>query len=385
MDFELAEEQEMLRKTVREFVERECPKERARNLDRAKEFPVDMWDRIAEVGFLGIPIPEEYGGQGGTVLDQTIVLEELSRRSTALGYAFFLSSCFGGKSIEYYGNEEQKQHYLPRLANGEIRFALAMTEPSGGSDILSLSTFAEPHEDHYVVNGQKIFISNAQVAHYLIAVTRTQKDPEKRSRGLSILVIPADAKGVTITPIETVGIWGTGTNEVLFDDVAVPRENLLGEEGGGWYHLTKTLNNERILTAATDVGIAQAALEDMVDYAKEREAFGRPIGEYQAIQHYIADSAVELETARLLTYKAAWLETHGKPCDVEATMAKLWAANVACRAADKGIQVLGGYGYTMEFDMQRYWRDSRLNRLGPISDEMARNYIAMKLGLPKSY
>jgi alkylation response protein AidB-like acyl-CoA dehydrogenase len=354
-------------------------------LDENEEFPERLWQQMADMGLLGIAISEKYGGSGGNILDMTLVIEELSRGMAAAGLAYFLSTCFGGKSIGFYGSEEQKKFYLSGLAGGRFKFALALTEPSGGTDILSsLETRAIQEGDHFIVNGQKVFITGAHVSDYLITVLRTTKT-EKKSHGVSILVIPADTPGIEIRRMKKLGIKATGTNEIFFNDVRVPVTSLLGEKDKGWYQLVSTLNNERITLAALCVGIAQAALEDALVYAQERHAFGRPIGQFQAIQHQLANAATEIELSRMMTYKAAWLQAKERPCMKEAAMAKLFASETALRVTNVGMQVMGGYGYMMEYDMQRYFRDARLFSVAPINNEMLRNIIGESLGLPKSY
>ena len=385
MDFDLTEEQLLLQKTVRDFIKKECTREYARMLDENEEFPERLWQQMADMGLLGIAISEKYGGSGGNILDMTLVIEELSRGMAAAGLAYFLSTCFGGKSIGFYGSEEQKKFYLSGLAGGRFKFALALTEPGGGTDILSsLETRAIQEGDHFIVNGQKVFITGAHVSDYLITVLRTTKT-EKKSHGVSILVIPADTPGIEIRRMKKLGIKATGTNEIFFNDVRVPVTSLLGEKDKGWYQLVSTLNNERITLAALCVGIAQAALEDALVYAQERHAFGRPIGQFQAIQHQLANAATEIELSRMMTYKAAWLQAKERPCMKEAAMAKLFASETALRVTNVGMQVMGGYGYMMEYDMQRYFRDARLFSVAPINNEMLRNIIGESLGLPKSY
>lgn len=385
MNFDFTEEQALLQKTVRDFVRRECPREYARTLDETEEFPEQLWQKMAEMGLLGIAIPEEYGGSGGDILDMVIVIEELGRGMVAAGLAYFLSTCFGGKSIGFYGTEEQKKFYLSGLAEGRFKYALALTEPGGGTDILgSLATRAVADGDHFIVNGQKVFITGAHVADYLITVLRTTKS-EKKAYGVSILIIKADSPGIEMRRLKKLGLKATGTNEIFFNDVRVPVANLLGERDKGWYHLVNTLNNERITLAALCVGNAQAALDDALAYAQERHAFGRPIGQFQAVQHQLANAATEIELARLMTYKAAWLQAKGRPCMMEAAIAKLFASETAQRVTNIGMQVMGGYGYMMEYDMQRYFRDARLFSVAPISNEMLRNLIGEGLGLPKSY
>lgn len=385
MNFDFTEEQALLQKTVRDFVNRECPREYARTLDEKEEFPEQLWQKMAEMGLLGIAIPEEYGGSGGDIVDMVIVIEELSRGMVAAGLAYFFSTCFGGKSIGFYGTEEQKKFYLSGLAEGRFKYALALTEPGGGTDILgSLATRAVADGDYFIVNGQKVFISGAHVADYLITVVRTTKS-EKKAYGVSILIIKADSPGIEMREVKKLGLKATGINEIFFNDVRVPVTNLLGERDKGWYHLVNTLNNERITLAAVCVGNAQAALDDALAYVQERHAFGRPIGQFQAVQHHLANAATEIELARLMTYKAAWLQAQGRPCMREAAIAKLFASETGVRVTDIGMQVMGGYGYMMEYDMQRYFRDARVFTVVPISNEMVRNLIGEGLGLPKSY
>lgn len=387
MDFELTEQQELLRKMVVEFVKKECPREYAREIDEKEEFPHQIWPKLAKVGLLGVAIPEEYGGSGGDIIDMTLVIKELSKGNGAVAFAYFLTVCFGGKSIGFYGTEEQKKLYLPRLATGELKFSLALTEPGGGTDILgSLTTSAKEEGGQFVVNGQKIFISGADVADYLITILRTGKREDKKAWGISVLIIDAQSPGIEIRPIKKIGIKAVHACQVFFDNVKVPKENILGEKDKGWYQLVSTLNNERIGVAAMAVGMGEAALEDAVQYAKERHAFGRPIGQFQSLQNYLVESATELRLAWLLTLQAAWLQSQGKRCDVEATMAKMYASEAAFKAASIGISVMGGYGFSMEYDMQRYFRDSKGFTFAPITNEMCRNYIAENLlDLPRSY
>ena len=288
--------------------------------------------------------------------------------------------------MEFFGTEEQKLKYLPKLFSGEMLFALALTEPGGGTDILgSLKTTATKQDGHYVVNGQKTFITGAHVADYLITVVKTGNGSKKKSGGLSVLMIDAKSSGVEIRRLKKLGIRATGTNEIFFTDVEVPVENLMGSENGGWPQIVHTLNNERVALAALSVGIGQAAFDYALNYAKEREAFSRPIGQFQTIQGYLAEAATELERVRLLTYKAAWLQSKDKKCAKETAMAKLAASEIGFQVALKGMRILGGYGYMMEYDMQRFFRDAELFLVTPISNEMTKNFIAMELGLPRSY
>jgi alkylation response protein AidB-like acyl-CoA dehydrogenase len=296
-----------------------------------------------------------------------------------------MTSFSGAKSVGLYGTEEQKQRYLPAMAAGRDKWSISITEPGGGTDVLgAMKTTAKRVEDGWLLNGQKIWSTLAHVADYLLVVARTSSQ-DKPSQGLTVFIVAGKAKGVTATPIPKLGMRAIGSCVVILDDVFVPDEDVLGEVDNGWKQFTGTLNNERIMVAAVCCGIQQGVLEDAIAYAKERHAFGKPIGQMQRIQHYIADMATWLELSRLITYKAAKLQSEGLPCHVESTMAKMVASEWANEAADLGIQILGGMGYSAETDAQRYWRDSRLYRIGPISNEMCRNFIGEQLGLGRSF
>lgn len=385
MEFDLNPEQQSLKESVRRVLEAEFPKSYAREMDEKGEFPYKLWHRMAELGWTALPIPEEYGGAGGTILDMTILMEELARWITAGALLYMETLSFGAFSIICHGNEEQKKFFLPRIAKGEIIFSLGLTEPSGGSDALSLSTTATADGDEFIINGEKIYITMAHVADYMIVVARTEKNVPKRSQGISLFVADTKTQGMEIKPLQQFGMKATHTNRIFFNEMRIPQKNLLGELNRGWYHLLSTLNNERIVLAAMGLGIAEAAYEDALRYAKERQAFGKPIGQFQAIQHRIVNMAVGIETTRLLVYKAATLQSQGRPCGVEATMAKLVASETAYKNASEGMHILAGHGYMMDTDMQRYFRDARLGTFSPVSNDMARNYIGESLGLPRSY
>ncbi|MBZ5526844.1 MAG: acyl-CoA/acyl-ACP dehydrogenase [Acidobacteriia bacterium] len=386
LNFDLGKEKDFLRQNIRALVEREAPPEYAREMDEKEEFPHKVWKALAEGGFLGIPISEEYGGASGDVLDMTIVVEELSRRSGSIGLTFFMSSCFGAKTLQLCGSEEQKRKLLPALAQGKIMFALSLTEPDGGTDVLgAMKTFAADKGDHFLLNGQKVWTTGANVADYLIVVARTNDKVEKKADGISVFLVDKNSPGVKLRKLEKLGIRATQSFEVFYDNVKVPKENLLGVKDKGFYQILGMLNNERILTAALCLGEAQAAFDDALAYAKQRKAFGRAIGQYQAIQHKISWMKTKVELIRMMTYKAAWLQSLGRDCAIEANMAKLVAADFGSEVTDAGMQVLGGYCYSREYDMQRYWRDIRLHKVGPVSDEMILSFIGERLGLPKSY
>lgn len=387
MDFEFTEQQKIMRDTIANFMKKECPPEYTRALDAECRFPEEVWQKLAENGFLGISIPEEYGGSGGDILDYTILIEEMSKASIAVAFGFFLSVCFGGKSIGFYGSEEQKQFFLPALAEGRCKFSLSLTEPGGGTDILgSLATYAEAKDDHYIINGQKTFISGATVADYLITVVRTDKNRSRKAQGISVLIVDAKTPGIDIRPLKKLALPSISACEVFYEDVKVPKSALLGEEGKGWYQLVSTLDNERIGVAAMSLGLGRAIFEYVLKYAKERYAFGKPIGQFQSIQHYLAEAAVKLEAARGLIYKAATLQANGRKCDVEATMAKYFASKVGFEVASMGITVMGGYGVMEEYEVGRHLHIAKGFTFGPISNEMCLNYIGMAgLGLPRSY
>src|SRR5271166_1910689 len=384
LSFDLGKEKDFLQQNIRALVEREVPREYARELDEKEEFPHKVWKALAENGYLGIPIEEQYGGVNGDIVDMTIVTEELSRRSGSIGLTFFMSSCFGAKTLQFAGSEMLKRKYLPDLAEGKLMFAFSLTEPDGGTDVLgAMKTYAVEKDDHYVINGQKVWTTCAHVADYLVVVARTNDKSPKKAEGISVFLVKRDSPGIRLRKLEKIGILATPSFEVFYENVKVPKDHLIGEKDRGFYQTLAMLNNERILTAALCLGETQAAFEDAVQYAKERHAFGKPIGQFQAIQHKIAWMRTKLELSRLITYKAAWLQSLGRDCAVEANMAKLVAATFAGEVTDAGIQVLGGYGYSREYDMQRYWRDCRLHRIGPVSDEMVLNFIGERCGLPR--
>ncbi|MFH1091269.1 MAG: acyl-CoA dehydrogenase family protein [Pseudomonadota bacterium] len=386
MNFEFTDEQKMLRETVRKFVDREMPVEKVREWDNKEITPPDLYKKMAEVGFLGSSIPEEYGGSGGGVIEEAIITEELSVRSSSCAMLYGLAVCFGALTIERQGTKEQKDYFLPRIIKGDVNFALSLTEPYGGTDILgTMRSKAEQDGDFYVINGTKVFTTGASVATHLFVVVRTDRT-EKKSFGLTIFLTPKETPGITLNKIEKLGSKIMPSFEVIYDNVRVPKDIMIGGRGTGWYTFLDTLNNERINIGATCVGIGQGAFEIANQYAKERIAFERPIGQFQAVQHQLADTMLEIELARLITYKAAWMQSQGMNCAVEASMSKYYASEAAFRATDRGMRIMAGFGFTMEYDMQRYYRDIRQFIFAPITNEMNRNFIGqVGCGLPKSY
>lgn len=387
MDFELNEDLLEVRQWARDFCKKECPPDYIRQLDEAGEFPFELYQKLADAGFIGISAPEEYGGSGGDIMTQAVVCEELSYAMQGIAMPWVTASCFGVQSVGAYGTEDQKSRLVPGLCDGSVRFSISITEPGGGTDVLgAMRTRAEKVDGGWLLNGGKVWTTGANVATRLLVVCRTAP-PEggKKHRGISGLLVDPSAEGVSMEAIPALGLNCLDSFTMSYENVFVPDEDVLGQPNEGWGLLTHTLNNERILTAAMCVGIAQAALDDALAYAKERDAFGKPIGQFQSIANYLVEMRVAIEQARLLTQRAAWLQANDRPCGPESTMACLVASRTVSKAADDGIQILGSYGYSLEYPMQRYWRDTRQLRIGPISNEMAANYIAASMGLPKSY
>ena len=385
LNFDFTEEQELFRRSLRELVDAEFSKEYCREVEARTEFPWDLWEKLGENGLTGVGIPEEYGGQGGGIIEQVILDEELSRTMAGL-YWLLGITLFDGKTIAAHGTAEQKQRFLPDIAAGKSMFAISLTEPGGGTDVLgAMQTRAVKVDGGWCVNGTKIWSTLAHAADRLFLIARTDETVAKPSHGLTVFLVDAKADGVTATLIPKLGMRSLGSCEVQLEDVFVADEDVLGEVGRGWNLITETLNSERIMNGANCSGALAGVLEDMIAYSTERTAFGKPIGQFQAVQHMISDTYIGLETSRLLTYRAAWLQANDRPCGVESTMAKVVASEACFAGADRGMQVLGGYGYAMEYDMQRYWRDMRLYRVAPINNEMGRNFLAESLGLPRSF
>lgn len=389
MDFLPDDRQEMVRRGVRDLA-RKFDLDYWREQDAGHRFPQEFWRALAEGGWLGIVIPPEYGGSGLGVLELTVAIEEVaaSGAGAASGFLFILNSVFGAVTIVKHGSEEQKRRYLPGLANGTLEFCMALTEPGAGTNTPRLTTTARRDGDEWIVNGQKVFASGADRAGGMLLIARTAA-PEGaagRTGGLSLFLVDPRSPGIEIRPIDKLGVRVSSTNFVYFDNVRVPASGLVGQEGRGWRILLDTLNPERIATTATCVGTGELVLRLAVEYARERKVFGAPIGTHQGLAFPLAEYKAQLELARLMNYKAAWAFDRGLPCGAETNMAKYVAADAAYRAADQAMQVHGGYGYTTEYHIERYWRDVRLFRIAPVSQEMTLNYIAEHvLGLPKSY
>jgi acyl-CoA dehydrogenase len=387
MNIFVNEEDQLFLEMTRKWVNNEIPKDWCRKLECMEhQFPHEFWDKLVEFGAHGIGISEEYGGQGGSILNQALFARELSRTAGGLSWVWGVTSFSGAKAINFCGSKAQKEMYLPKIASGEIKTAMSFSEPSGGTDLLGgMKTTAKKVDGGWLINGEKIWSTCANVADYLFTMARSSIEVNKRSDGISIFFIPANSKGITVTELPKLGMRAVSSCSVFFDDVFVADEHLLGEEGNGWYQSTKTLNNERLINAATCLGMLDAVLEDAVDHMKTRHAFGKPIGQFQALQHYIADISMWQKQGELMVLHTATLQANNIDSALESNMAKVICSEAVGKSADLGIQILGGMGYSAETDMQRYWRDSRLLRIGPVSNEMARNMIAESYGLPRSF
>ena len=385
MNFELVPEHQMLRDSVREFFERELPEERIREMDRGRRIPRDLWRRFAQMGWQGISVPTDYGGNGGDVSTAAVFCEELARRFPSLATDWLLVS-MTARVLRESGTPAQKRELLPRLAAGDFLMSFGMSEPGGGTDVLALKTCATRQGDEWVVRGQKLYTSFADDADAILVLCRTDPaDGPKRARGLSLVLTPRHQPGVEVRRLELMGMRAACTCEVFLDDAKAPADALVGSRGEGWRTLLASLDEERILCAAMYVGITSAALDQALQYARDRSAFGRPIGAFQAVQHPLAETVTELEQIRLITAKAAWLQSNGRECAMEAAMAKLAASEAAIRATDRCMRVLGGYGLVEVSAMERLFRDARLGPFSPISNEMVRNFVGERLGLPRTY
>lgn len=387
MDFELSEEHRAFRDTIDRWVAAEVPKSWARELERNEhEYPFALWDKFTVAGFHGIGIDEKYGGQGGDIVTQMILGRALARSLAGLAWIWGLTSFAGGKSIGLYGTDAQKQRFLPEIAAGRLRASIGFTEPGGGTDVLgAMTTRATRGDGGWVISGEKIWCTSSHVADYILLLARTNDKVEKRHQGVTLFFVPARQEGIAITPLAKLGLRSVGSCLVHIEDVFVPDDLVLGEPDRAWHMLLPTLNNERIMVGAFCLGVIDGVLEDALDYMRQRKAFGRPIGSFQTLQHYVADIAMWQRQVELMLHYTADMQSRGRECGMESGMLKIMASDYAVQAADHGIQILGGMGYSAETDMQRYWRDARLWKIGPISNEMARNGIAERLGLPRSF
>lgn len=379
MNFELTKEQEMTRKMVRNFAENTI-KPRTIEIDTKAAFPKDIFDEMGKLGLMGIPFPEKYGGSGGDTLTYAIAVEEIGRVCGSTGLSYAAAVSLGASPIYYFGTEEQKEKFLVPLAKGEALGSFGLTEPNAGSDAGGTRTTAKLDNDEYVINGEKCFITNASYAKFITVTAVSGKD-ERGKKIISAFIVPKDAEGLTVNSnYDKMGVRGSDTSEIILEDVRVPKENILGDPKKGFKQFLYTLDGGRISIGALALGIAQASLDKALAYARERKQFGKPISKFQAIQFKLADMAMEVELARNMVYKAAWLKDHNKPFTKEAAFAKLFATETAFRAANQAIQIHGGYGYMREYEVERYLRDAKLLEIGEGTSEIQRLVIARQLG-----
>jgi alkylation response protein AidB-like acyl-CoA dehydrogenase len=379
VDFKLTEDQQMISDMARDFAQREiAPK--ATETDRSGAFPVDILSQMADLGLMGLPIAEEYGGAGGDYTSYCLALEEITRACGSTGLTYEAHISLGCMPIYYFGTEEQKREYLPQLCSGESMGSFGLTEPEAGSDAGGTQTTARLEDGQWVINGAKCFITNASYAKFVTVTAVTDKG--KGTRGISAIVVPTGSPGFTVrSGYEKLGLHGSNTTELFFDDVRVPEKNLVGVRGEGFKQFLVVLDGGRIAIGAMGVGIAQACLDASLKYANERVQFGQQIGKFQAIQFKLADMAMNIELARLMYLKAAWLKDNGLPYSREANFAKLFGSEMATKATLEAIQIHGGYGYINEFPVERYLRDAKLLEIGEGTSEVIRLVIARSLGL----
>lgn len=378
MNFELTTEQKMIRNLVRDFAEGEVAPG-ADERDRTGRFPREIFAKMAELELMGLPFPEKYGGGGADTISFAIVVEELSRADASVGITYSAHISLGAAPIYLFGTEEQKQRYLVPLCRGETLGAFGLTEPGAGSDAGGTRTTAVRDGDEWVINGTKCFITNASYAKFLALTAVTDKS--KGKRGISAIIVPTDAPGFRVLAnYEKMGLKSSNTTELILENVRVPVENLLGKEGEGFKQFLATLDGGRIGIGAMAVGIAQAAFERALAYAKQRRQFGQAISRFQAIQFKLADMAMKIELARNMVYKAAWLKDQGRPFTKEAAMAKLYASEICTEVCHQAIQIHGGYGYMRDYQVERLYRDARLLEIGEGTSEVQRMVIAREIG-----
>ncbi len=374
MVIELSEEQQLLKETVRRFAE-EVVKPRAKEIDETGEFPIEFYHQAGELGLAGVAVPDEFGGAGMDHVSYCLVIEEISRVCASSGVILSVNNSLVCDPITRFGSEAQKREFLTPLAAGQKLGCFALTEPGAGSDAGGLRTTARRDGDSYVVNGNKVFITNG--THADVALIFASVDLEKKHKGITAFLVPADTPGYSKGGHEVkLGVNASGTTELAFADMRLPAAWRLGEEGEGFKIAMATLDGGRIGIAAQAVGIAQGAFEEALSYAQEREQFGKSLASFQAIQFYLADMATELDAARLLTWKAAWTKDQGKRYTLEAAQAKLFAAEMAQKVTNKALQIHGGYGYTREYNVERYFRDARITEIYEGTSEIHKMVIA---------
>ncbi|HZT95387.1 MAG TPA: acyl-CoA dehydrogenase family protein [Chloroflexota bacterium] len=382
MNFELTDEQALIQQTAREFAQSEVAP-RAAAFDQGSEFPYEIVEQMAQLGFMGLPVPEEYGGAGADTLSYALAVEEISRADASTGITLAAHVSLGTMPFVYFGTEEQKRAYVPPLASGERLWAFGLTEPNAGSDAGAAQTSAVLSDGTWTVNGAKAFITNSgtriSAGVTITALTGRRADG---GREISNLIVPAGTPGYVIAKdYHKMGWRASDTHELSFQDARVPEENLLGERGAGMRQFLTILDGGRISVAALSVGLAQACLDASLKYSKERVQFGKPIASFEAVQFKLAEMATKIEHARLMTYKAAWLKDTGREFATTAGMAKLYASRIATECADEAVQIHGGYGIMEEYPVARYWRDVKIGEIGEGTSEIQKLIIARALGI----
>jgi acyl-CoA dehydrogenase len=381
MDFAFTQDQEELRRHARDLLEFVCPPDYVERCDREGTPPREAYEKVAEQGWFGLIIPEEYGGAGGSAVDLAILLEEVGRQCEELAMWMFRTITYGGFAVMAHGTKEQKDFFLPKVAKGELAFCFGLTEPESGSDAAALKLRATPSGNgSYVLNGQKVFTSGMDVSDYCLLVARTTTG-ERKQEGITMFMVDTSLPGIEVRKIDTLGHRAIGTTQVFYTDVEVPAERVIGEVDQGWTTADSCLWYERLCLSAARTGAAQAAFRLALDYAKERNQFGRPIGKFQAVSHKLAEMRMMLDISHLLIYRFAWAMDNGKATRDDAAVLKLHTSEAYKAVADMALQIFGGYGYTMEYPLQRFYRDSRLATIGAGSSEIQRNIIARALGL----
>jgi alkylation response protein AidB-like acyl-CoA dehydrogenase len=376
MEFELTKTQKDIQKAVRDFVKGEFSNELAMELEERHEFPTKIWKKACDLGLIGVHFPEEYSGQSMGSMEDILVVEELCRGDSTIGSAVALCS-FASEIILHWGTDEMKATYLPAVAEGQMLSAGAFTEPDHGSDITSLDTLAVKDGDEWVINGAKTFITNGGLAGFYCVMCQTDTAASPSYRGISLILVEGDRPGVSTMDVgRKMGIRAMKTAEVVFKDVRVPISNLIGEENKGFYHVLHFFDESRIQVAAQALGTAQGAYDRALAYVKQREQFGRKIAQFQATQHKLADMATKIELSRLVTYKAAWNFDQGRIDPKLTSMAKMYAARTAVEVADEAIQLLGGYGYMTEYEVERFYRDAKITEIYEGTKEIQKNTIA---------
>jgi alkylation response protein AidB-like acyl-CoA dehydrogenase len=378
MNFDLTTEQKLIQKTIREFSEAEVAPG-AEQRDKDKRFPKEIFQKLGELGMMGLPFPEEYGGADSDTISFAIVVEELSRACGSTGITYSAHISLGGAPLHLFGTKEQKLKYLTPICTGESLGAFGLTEPNAGSDAGGTQTEAILDNNQFIINGNKCFITNASFAKHLALTAITGRQGAKKE--ISAIIVPTDAEGFkVIDNYEKMGLNASNTTELVLEDVHVPEENLLGKRGEGFRQFLITLDGGRIGIGAMAVGIAQAAYEKALHYAKERIQFGKSLSSFQAIQFKLADIAMKIELARNMVYKAAWLKDQGRSFSKEASMAKLYASEICMEVTNQAVQIHGGYGYMKEYHVERFMRDAKLLEIGEGTSEIQRMVIARSIG-----